>query len=143
MTLVLNWLKNNWATLLVFVVVLSAALWIKNKFDESAIEEVKHQYAEQMDAQRKSHEAQVKELNKINDEAMEKQKVIGFQYQKTLESLQQQYDEKVAELDEVKKLKVKELTKQMTDDPELAVQDLALKFGFDVVIVPPEVEDIP
>ena len=101
MTLVLNWLKNNWATLLVFVVVLSVALWIKNKFDESEIEEVKHQYAEQMETQRKSHEAQVKELNKINDEALAKQKEIGFQFQRTLESLQQQYDEKVAELDEV------------------------------------------
>ena len=38
-----DWLKNNWSTLLVFVVVLSAALWIKGKFDESNTEEVKQQ----------------------------------------------------------------------------------------------------
>lgn len=138
-----NWLKNNWSTLLVFVVVLSAALWIKGKFDESTVEEVKHQYIEQMDAQRKSHEAQVKELNKINDEALAKQKQIGFEYQRTLEGLQQQYDEKVAELEDVKKMKVKELTKQLTDDPEVAVQDLALRFGFDVVIVPQDSGEAP
>lgn len=136
-----NWLKNNWATLLVFVVVLSAALWIKGKFDESEAEEIKHQYAEQMEAQRKSFDSQIKELNKINDEALAKQKEIGFQYQRTLEGLQQQYDEKVAELEDVKKLKTKELTKQLTDNPEVAVQDLALKFGFDVVIVPQETDE--
>lgn len=141
MSLIKEWLKNNWATLLVFVVILFAALWIKNKFDENTIEEVKHQYAEQMDAQRKSFDSQVKELNKINDEALAKQKQIGFEYQRTLEGLQQQYDEKVAELEEVKKLKTKELTKQLTDNPEVAVQDLALKFGFDVVIVPQETDE--
>lgn len=141
MTLIKEWLKNNWATLLVFVVVLSAALWIKGKFDESEAEEIKHQYAEQMEVQRKSFDSQIKELNKINDEALAKQKEIGFQYQRTLEGLQQQYDEKVAELEDVKKLKTKELTKQLTDNPEVAVQDLALRFGFDVVIVPQETDE--
>ena len=42
------------------------------------------------------------------------------------------------ELEEVKKLKVKELTKQLTDDPEVAVEELAHKFGFDIVVVPEE-----
>jgi Skp family chaperone for outer membrane proteins len=141
MTLVLEWLKGNWKTLLAFAVVLFAALWLKNKIDESNIEEVKHQYAEQMAVQQKSHDAQVKELNKINDEALAKQKEIGFQYQKQLEGLQQQFDEKVAELDELKKAKVKELTKQLTDDPEIAVQDIAEKFGLTVVVVPPEPDE--
>lgn len=141
--LILNWLKNNWASLLVFVVILFGALWLKNKFDEGTIEEVKHQYVEQMDAQRKSHENQIKELNKINEDSLAKQKEIGFQYQKTIETLQQQYDEKILELEEVRKLKVKELTRQLTEDPEVAVQELATKFGFEVVIVPPEAEDIP
>lgn len=143
MTLVIKWLKENWSTLLVFVVVLFAALWLKNKLDESSIEEVKHQYAEQMDAQRKSHETQVKELNKINEDALAKQKEIGFEYQKQLEGLQQQFDEKVAELDELKKAKVKELTKELTDNPETAVQDIAEKFGLTVVVVPPEPDEVP
>ena len=42
------------------------------------------------------------------------------------------------ELDELKKVKVKELTKQLTDDPEVAVEELAHKFGFDIVVVPEE-----
>ena len=42
---------------------------------------------------------------------------------------------------DIKKLKTKELTKQLTDNPEVAVQDLALRFGFDVVIVPQETDE--
>jgi len=133
-----DWLKNNWSTLLVFVVVLFAAFWLKNKFDEAAIEDVKHQYADQMAAQQKSHDAQVKELTEINKQALAKQAEIALQHQKALEDLQTQYDEKMLELDELKKVKVKEITKQLTDDPELAMHEIAHKFGFDVVVVPEE-----
>lgn len=133
-----DWLKNNWSTLLVFVVVLSAALWIKGKFDESEIEEVKHQYIQQMDEQRKTFDSQIKDLKKVNDEAMAKQKELALQHQQTLENLQLQYEEKVSELEDLKKIKVKEITKQLTDDPEVAVEELAHKFGFDVIVVPEE-----
>ena len=80
-----NWLKNNWSTILVFVIVLSTALWLKNKFDEAAIEDVKHQYADQMAAQQKSHDAQVKELTEINKQALAKQTELALQHQKNLE----------------------------------------------------------
>jgi len=131
-----DWLKNNWATLLVFAVVLFAALWLKNKFDEASIEEVKHQYAEQMQAQQKSHDAQIKELSEINKQALAKQNEIALQYQKTLEDLQVQYDEKLLELEDLRKTKVRDLTKQFTDDPEVAVEDLAHKFGLEIIVVP-------
>jgi hypothetical protein len=131
-----DWIKNNWATLLVFAVVLFAALWLKNKFDEASIEEVKHQYAEQMQAQQKSHDAQIKELSEINKQALAKQAEIALQHQKVLEDLQTQYDEKLLELDELKKVKVKEITKQLTDDPEVAVEELAHKFGLEIIVVP-------
>lgn len=143
MTLVLGWLKNNWSALLVFVLILSVSLWVKNKFDEDNIEEVKHQYADQMAIQQKSHDAQVKELSKINEDALAKQKEIGFQYQKQLEGLQQQFDEKVLELEHLKKTKVKELTKQLTDDPEVAVEDIASRFGLNIIVVPPESDEAP
>jgi hypothetical protein len=133
-----DWLKNKWSTILVFSVVLFTALWLKNKFDEAAIEDVKHQYADQMAAQQKSHDAQVKELTEINKQALAKQAEIALQHQKALEDLQTQYDEKMLELDELKKVKVKEITKQLTDDPELAMHEIAHKFGFDVVVVPEE-----
>ena len=138
-----DWLKNNWSTLLVFVIVLSAALWLKNKFDEASIEDVKHQYADQMAAQQKSHDAQVKELTEINKQALAKQAELALQHQKTLEDLQTQYEEKMLELDELKKAKVKELTKQLTDDPEIAMHEIAHKFGFDVIVVPEETEEEP
>jgi hypothetical protein len=131
-----DWIKNNWATLLVFAVVLFAALWLKNKFDEASIEEVKHQYAEQMQAQQKSHDAQIKELSEINKQALAKQNEIALQYQKTLEDLQVQYDEKLLELEDLRKTKVRDLTKQFTDDPEVAVEDLAHKFGLEIIVVP-------
>jgi hypothetical protein len=135
-----DWIKNNWAALLVFAVVLFAALWLKNKFDEASIEDVKHQYAEQMQAQQKSHDAQVKELTEINKQALAKQAELVLQHQKNLEDLQIQYEEKMLELDELKKAKVKELTKQLTDDPEVAMHEIAHKFGFDVIVVPEEEE---
>jgi hypothetical protein len=131
-----DWIKNNWVTLLVFAVVLFAALWLKNKFDEASIEEVKHQYADQMAAQQKSHDAQIKELSEINKQALAKQAEIALQHQKVLEDLQTQYDEKLLELDELKKVKVKEITKQLTDDPEVAVEELAHKFGLEIIVVP-------
>ena len=131
-----DWLKNNWSTLLVFVVVLSAALWIKGKFDESNTEEVKQQYIKQMEEQRKSFDSQIKQLNKISEEALAKQKELALQHQQTLENLQQQFDEKVSELEELRKLKVKEFTKKLTDDPEVAVEELAHKFGLEVVVIP-------
>ena len=131
-----EWLKNNWSTLLVFVVILFATLWLKNKFDEASIENVKHQYADQMAAQQKSHDAQVKELTEINKQALAKQAEIALQHQKILEDLQTQYDEKVLELEDLRKTKIKDLTKQFTDDPEVAVEDLAHKFGLEVIVVP-------
>ena len=131
-----DWLKNNWSTLLVFVVVLSAALWIKGKFDESNTEEVKQQYIKQMEEQRKSFDSQIKEINKISEEALAKQKELALQHQQTLENLQSQYDEKIIELEDLKKVKVKEITKQLTDDPEVAVEELAHKFGLEVIVVP-------
>ena len=131
-----EWLKNNWSTLLVFVVILFGTLWLKNKFDEAAIEDVKHQYADQMAAQQKSHDAQVKELTEINKQALAKQAEIALQHQKILEDLQTQYDEKVLELEDLRKTKIKDLTKQFTDDPEVAVEDLAHKFGLEIIVVP-------
>jgi len=131
-----NWLKNNWSSLLVFVVILSAALWIKGKFDENNTEEVKQQYIKQMEEQRKSFDSQIKQLNKISEEALAKQKELALQHQQTLENLQQQFDEKVSELEELRKLKVKEFTKKLTDDPEVAVEELAHKFGLEVVVIP-------
>ena len=108
----------------------------KNKFDESSIEEVKHQYADQMAAQQKSHDAQIKELTEINKQALAKQAEIALQHQKILEDLQTQYDEKVLELEDLRKTKIKDLTKQFTDDPEVAVEDLAHKFGLEIIVVP-------
>ena len=131
-----DWLKNNWSTLLIFVIILSVSLWLKNKFDEASIEEVKHQYADQMAAQQKSHDAQVKELTEINKQALAKQAEIALQHQKILEDLQTQYDEKVLELEDLRKTKIKDLTKQFTDDPEVAVEDLAHKFGLEIIVVP-------
>ena len=42
----------------------------------------------------------------------------------------------VNELEELRKLKVKEFTKKLTDDPEVAVEELAHKFGLEVVVIP-------
>jgi predicted tellurium resistance membrane protein TerC len=70
MLLVINWLKNNWSTLLVFIVVLSVSLWLKGQFDESKLEEAKEKYVEELSAQRKAHDQEVAQINKVNTESL-------------------------------------------------------------------------
>lgn len=133
MLLVINWLKNNWSTLLVFVVVLSVSLWLKGQFDESKLEEAKEKYVEELSAQRKAHDQEIAQINKVNTESLEKQKALIEEYKKNLDSIQLEYDQKVKELVDLRATKIQELVKDVKKDPEVVLDNLAHKFGFEVV----------
>ena len=135
MLLVTNWLKNNWSTLLVFVVVLFASLWVKGQFDDSKLEQVKQKYVEELSAQRKAHDQEVEQINKVNAESLEKQKALMEDYKKHLDSIQLDYEQKVKELEDLRAAKIKELTKNINKDPEVILDDLAHKFGFEDIKV--------
>ena len=135
MLLVIKWLKDNWSTLLVFVVILSASLWVKGQFDQGKLEEAQQKYVDELSAQRKAHEQEVTQINKVNAESLEKQKALMEDYKKQLDSIQFDYEQKVKELVDLRASKIQELTKKVNQDPEVVLDNIAHKFGFEVVKV--------
>ena len=121
------------STLLVFVLVLSVSLWVKNKFDEGKLEETQQKYVEELSAQRKAYDSQIEQINKINAESLAKQKALADEYKNQLDVLQSQYEQRVKELEDLRLARIKELTKKINQDPEAVLDDLAHKFGFEVV----------
>lgn len=132
---VLAWLKNNWSTLLVFFVVLFVSLWLKGQFDQSELEQAKEKYVEELSAQRKAYDQEIEQINKVNVESLEKQKALMEDYKKQLDNLQLDYEQRVKELEDLRAAKIKELTKKVNEDPEVVLDNIAHKFGFEVVKV--------
>lgn len=133
-----NWLKNNWSSLLVFVLILSVSLWAKHQFDQSNLEDTQQKYLEELSAQKKSYDEQIQKINEVNAETLERQRVIAEEYKNHLEFVQSEYERKVQELEELRVAKIKELTKKINQDPEAVLDNLAHKFGFEVVKVEDE-----
>lgn len=133
-----NWLKNNWSSLLVFVLILSVSLWAKHQFDQSNLEDTQQKYLEELSAQKKSYDEQIQKINEVNAETLERQRIIAEEYKNHLEFVQSEYERKVQELEELRVAKIKELTKKINQDPEAVLDNLAHKFGFEVVKVEDE-----
>ena len=138
MLLVTNWLKNNWSSLLVFVLILSVSLWAKHQFDQSNLEDTQQKYLEELSAQKKSYDDQIQKINQVNAETLERQRLIAEEYKNHLEFVQSEYERKVQELEELRVAKIKELTKKINQDPEVVLDNLAHKFGFEVIKVEDE-----
>jgi len=133
-----NWLKNNWSSLLVFALILSVSLWAKHQFDQSNLEDTQQKYLEELSAQKKSYDDQIQKINQVNAETLERQRLIAEEYKNHLEFVQSEYERKVQELEELRVAKIKELTKKINQDPEAVLDNLAHKFGFEVVKVEDE-----
>jgi len=131
-----TWIKDNLPTLAVFAAILTACLWFKNQFDNAELEEAQHQHALELENQRKAYDAQVEKINKVNAEALAKQKSLLEEYKNHLDSLQLEYDQKVKELEDLRVTKIQELTKKIKQDPETVLDNLAHKFGFEVIPIP-------
>ncbi len=134
----INWLKNNWSSLLVFILILSVSLWAKHQFDQSNLEDTQQKYLEELSAQKKSYDDQIQKINQVNAETLERQRLIAEEYKNHLEFVQSEYERKVQELEELRVAKIKELTKKINQDPEAVLDNLAHKFGFEVVKVEDE-----
>ena len=103
------------------------------KYVQFKEEEVKEKCNEQLTAQRKAHDEEVEKINKVNAESLEKQKAIMDEYKKQLDSIQFDYEQKVKELVDLRATKIQELTKKVNQEPEVVLDNLAHKFGFEVV----------
>lgn len=128
-----DWLKNNWIALLVFIIVLFGSIWAKHRFDQSILEEVQKKYVKELNDQRKSYDSQINKINKINKEILEKQKLLVEDYKNYLDFVQAEHEQKVKELEDLRSVKIKELTKKINENPEQVLDNLAHKFGFEVV----------
>jgi len=124
----------------VSVVILAVVGFGTYKYVQYKEEEIKNKYVEELSAQRKAYDAQVEQINKVNAETIAKQKLLMEEYKNHLDSLQLEYDQKVKELEDLRVTKIQELTKKIKQDPEIVLDNLAHKFGFEVV---PITEDVP
>lgn len=117
----------------VSVVILAVVGFGTYKYVQIKEEEIKQKCNEELSAQRKAHDQEVAQINKVNAESLEKQKAIMEDYKKNLDSIQLDYEQKVKELADLRAAKIQELTKKVNQDPEVVLDNLAHKFGFEVV----------
>lgn len=117
----------------VSVVILAVVGFGTYKYVQIKEEEIKQKCNEELSAQRKAHDQEVAQINKVNAESLEKQKAIMEDYKKNLDSIQLDYEQKVKELADLRAAKIQELTKKVNQDPEVVLDNLAHKFGFEVI----------
>lgn len=108
------------------------------KYVQYKEEEIKEKCNEELTAQRKAHDQEVEQINKVNAESLEKQKALMEEYKNHLDSIQLDYEQKVKELADLRATKIKELVKDVKKDPEAVLDNLAHKFGFEVIKVEDE-----
>jgi hypothetical protein len=115
------------------VIILAVIGFGTYKYIQFKEEEIKGKYVEELSAQRKAYDSQIEQINKVNAESLEKQKVLIEDYKKHLDSIQLDYEQKVKELEDLRQARIKELTKKINQEPEAVLDELAHKFGFEVV----------
>jgi len=115
------------------VIILAVIGFGTYKYIQFKEEEIKGKYVEELSAQRKAYDSQIEQINKVNAESLEKQKILIEDYKKHLDSIQLDYEQKVKELDDLRQTRIKELTKKINQEPEAVLDELAHKFGFEVV----------
>ena len=115
------------------IIILAVVSFGTYKYIQFKEEEIKGKYVEELSAQRKAYDSQIEQINKVNAESLEKQKVLIEDYKKHLDSIQLDYEQKVKELEDLRQARIKELTKKINQEPEAVLDELAHKFGFEVV----------
>ena len=127
-------LKNLLLKIAVITILVLALLGFGTyKYVQYKEEEIKDKCNEEITAQRKAHDQEVAQINKVNAESLEKQKALMEDYKKQLDSIQLDYEQKVKELVDLRAAKIQELTKKVNQEPEVVLDNLAHKFGFEVV----------
>ena len=117
------------------VIILAVVGFGTYKYIQFKEEEIKGKYVEELSAQRKAYDSQIEQINKINAESLEKQKALVEEYKNQIDALQSQYEQRVKELEDLRQARIKELTKKINQEPEAVLDELAHKFGFEVVPV--------
>lgn len=135
----LIFIKKYWA-----VIIASFSLtmmFIAKKQFDSEKEQLVHKYTEQLAEQNKSHNADMEKMNKVITESIERQRAIVKNHQDEMQRLQTELEEKICMIEDLRAVKADELAKKIRKEPEQALDELAKKFGFEVVPVIEDVEE--
>jgi predicted DNA-binding ArsR family transcriptional regulator len=111
---VVYWIQDNWmAVILAGILVLQSI---------------------SMNHQVNTYQEELKKINVNISQSLEEQNKLTKNYVLERDKLQQLYNEKIKELEETKRNQVKTITERIEENPEQAIQDIANKYGFKVVV---------
>ena len=134
---IVNWLRSN---LIIFVLasIIGAIVsgYFHNKNYEQKLRVLQDKHDKEYQELVVEHNKVITELDKISAETAEKERLVVLNYQQKLEELEQKYQEKFAEIEALRKIKAQEFAKIIKKNPEAAMNEIAKKFGFDIVVVP-------
>jgi hypothetical protein len=136
--IVLKWLKNNWAGVLVFLLVLTGGIFISKEYYEIKNISMQYKHAQELLEQSNAHDKIVEKLNQVMLDNIEKQKVISLEYQNNLELLQNDYEDKRKEIEKLRKLNVEKLTEEFNNNPDSALKKIAEEYGIEIIVAPIE-----
>ena len=126
-----NWLGvYREAIMVVFVVLLTLFYVYKTNVYENMYEELKAKSEKDYEQLIADHNKVINDISKTTAEAAEKERLIVVDYQQKLNTLDQQYQEKLIELEALRKVKAQEFAKIIKKDPEAAMNEIAKKFVY-------------
>lgn len=136
--LILNWLKNNWKSIVVYIFTILIGFYVSNQYYKLKENDINYNHAQEILALSSEHDKSINKMSQVVIDSIEKQKLLNLEYQNNLELLQRDFEYKSAELEKLKKLKTAELVRQINEDPEGALERIANEYGFEIVVVQPE-----
>lgn len=125
-----NWLKHNWLVVILFIAMIYAVIFAKNKMAnyETLLKDYQDQIA-------RSH-AELDQLKQIQQQEEAQQQAINQQYNDVLTKLQTQYAQQLAALDDDKKKQLQNIIASTHDDPQEMARQVNALFGLPIMTVP-------
>ena len=117
------WLKHNWYV--PAVVVYTFVLWLLFRRKDAAFKV--------LEIRNESYKKQMKAIDSIHKEEIDKRNKILEQYNDILKELEEKYKKDSLELDSKKKKEVKKLVEKYNEKPDELAKLLAEKYGLEYV----------
>ena len=117
------WLKHNWYV--PAVIIYTLVLWILFRNKTAALEILQ--------IRSESYEDQIRAIESTHKKEIDKRDQILQNYNKVLQDLEKDYEEKNMKLDTKKKKEIKKIVKEFNDRPDDLAKILAERYGIDYV----------
>tara|TARA_Y100000310_G_scaffold18550_1_gene18222 strand:+ start:1270 stop:1653 length:384 start_codon:yes stop_codon:yes gene_type:complete len=123
-TTVLQFVKKNWKEVLIVICLLLVIG--KMRYDYRQLESAYITTQESL-------QNQIAGLQEIHKKELEEREKALREYEEQLTDIEKRYEMDKEELDELKRKKQKEFTKDFVDDPRSLIEEIESIFGFDYV----------